>query len=314
MGRKIFLYWFRLCAEFKVAYRFFVKENYDIEVAYLETIATKIIAQSTNKQAAKLAWVHCDLSKKEGIEEAVNNLKRQYKKYDRIVCVSQDVQNGFQQVFGGGFDTIVLPNVIDEEKIRKKAEEQMFETDKKEVRRNTFLAVGRLTQQKNFKHLINACAEIQKDGLPFHLDILGEGPEKEALTRQIKGLNLVECVRLCGYKENPYPWMKNADAIVCSSKYEGISSVVIEALILGKAVITVPCSGMNELLGNSEYGIIAQDADNGLYNSLKNFLKNPSIKNHYEKKALERSRMFSKLRVLCETENLFSNILRSKNN
>lgn len=313
-GRKIFLYWFRLCAEFKAAYRFFVKGNYDIEVAYLETIATKIIAQSTNRHAAKLAWVHCDLSKKEGIKETVKKLKQQYKKYDGIVCVSQDVQNGFRQVFGEEFDTIVLPNVIDEEVIRKKAEEQIFDIDKREGNRNTFLAVGRLTQQKNFKHLINACGKLQNDGVKFHLDILGEGPEKEALDRQIKELNLIDSVKLRGYKENPYPWMKNADAIVCSSKYEGISSVVIEALILGKAVITVPCSGMNELLGNSEYGIIAEDSDKGLYNSLKNFLNNPLIKSHYEKKALQRSSMFSKLKVLHETETLFLNMLRSKNN
>ena len=53
-GRKLFSYWFRLCAEFKLAYRFFVKGDYDIEVAYLETIATKIIAQSVNRKAVKL--------------------------------------------------------------------------------------------------------------------------------------------------------------------------------------------------------------------------------------------------------------------
>ena len=54
IGRIFFSYLFRLCAELKLAYRFFVKDNYDIEVAYLETIPTKIIAQSTNKKAKKL--------------------------------------------------------------------------------------------------------------------------------------------------------------------------------------------------------------------------------------------------------------------
>lgn len=308
-GRKFFEYWFRLCAEFKLAYRFFVKGDYDIEVAYLETIATKIIAQSTNKQAAKLAWVHCDLSQKEGIKDVAKKLKGQYKKYNKIVCVSEDVQKGFCQVFGEGFDTIVLPNVIDEEEIRRKAESQTCDTHKKNWNGNTFLAVGRLTQQKNFRYLISECGELQNSGQQFRLDILGEGPEKEALDRQIKELNLNECVRLRGYKENPYPWMRNADAIVCSSKYEGISSVIIEALILGKVVITVPCSGMKELLGDSEYGIIAEDSDKGLYNCLKDFLNNPSLKSLYEKKALERSGMFSKLKVLQATENLFLNML-----
>lgn len=312
-GRKLFSYWFRLCAEFKLAYRFFVKDDYDIEIAYLETLATKVIAQSADKKAVKIAWVHCDLSQKEGIQETASKMKRQYKKYNRIICVSEDVQKGFRQVFGDKFETNVLHNVIDEENIRKQAEEQIYDTDKQEKSGNTFLAVGRLTKQKNFNHLINICAELKKDGFLFHLDILGEGPEKEVLTRQIKELNLNGCVRLCGYKGNPYPWMKKADAIVCSSKYEGLSSVIIEALILGKTVITVPCSGMQELLGDSEYGIIAEDSDKGLCNCMKAFLINPSVKKYYEKKALERSHIFLKSEVLKETENLFLNMLKKNN-
>lgn len=309
LGRKLFSFWFRICAELKLAYRFFVRGDYDIEVAYLETISTKIIAQSTNKHAAKLAWVHCDLSKKEGINDAAKKIRRQYKKYDKIVCVSKDVQKGFCQLFGESFNTVVLPNVIDEEEICRKAEELTLDIDKKERGGNVFLAVGRLTQQKNFEFLINVCAALKSEGLQFYLEILGEGPEREALSKQIKKLNLTECVRLCGYKENPYPWIKNADAIVCSSKYEGISSVIIEALILGKTVITVPCTGMEELLGDSEYGIIADDSNKGLYYCMKNFLNNSSLKSFYEKKALIRSRKFSKFRILKETEALFLDLL-----
>ena len=99
-GRKLFSYWFRLCAEFKLAYKFFVKDDYDIEIAYLETLATKIIAQSADKKAVKIAWVHCDLSQKEGIQETAPKMKRQYKKYNKIICVSEDVQKGFRQIFG----------------------------------------------------------------------------------------------------------------------------------------------------------------------------------------------------------------------
>ena len=62
--RKIFQYWIRLCAELKVLYPLYIKDDYDIEVAYLETAATKIIAQSTNKNAKKLAWVIVIFQKK----------------------------------------------------------------------------------------------------------------------------------------------------------------------------------------------------------------------------------------------------------
>ena len=313
-GRKLFSYWFRLCAEFKLAYRFFVKGDYDIEVAYLETIATKIIAQSVNKKALKLAWVHCDLSKKEGIKNAAEKLKEQYRKFDRIICVSEDVRKEFQKIFGKDFNTIVLNNVIDEEEIRKKAAELTGDAENAENGSRaggTFLAVGRLTEQKNFAHLIDACAGLRDDGYRFRLDILGDGPEKERLESQIRDLELNGFVRLCGYKNNPYPWMKRADAVVCSSRYEGISSVVIEALILGKAVITVPCSGMKELLGNSEYGLIADCSDNGLYQCMKKFLSDPMLKRKYEIQAKIRAEKFSKSNVLSGTETMFCDVLQS---
>ena len=66
-GKKLFHFWIRLCAELKWLYPLYIRDDYDIEVAYLECGPTKILAGSTNKKALKLAWVHCDLIKKEGI-------------------------------------------------------------------------------------------------------------------------------------------------------------------------------------------------------------------------------------------------------
>lgn len=149
IGKKIFSYWFRLCAELKLAYRLFVKDDYDIEVAYLETAATKIIAQSTNKKAVKLAWVHCDLSKKEGMRRSAEKVKKQYSKYDKIICVSRDVETGFRKIFGNDFDTAVLPNVIDEKEIIRKAAEPLYDYEGLPGQMN-LLAVGRLTKQKKF--------------------------------------------------------------------------------------------------------------------------------------------------------------------
>lgn len=307
LGKKLFSYWFRFCAELKVAYQFFVKDDYDIEVAYLETVATKVISQSTNQNAVKLAWVHCDLSQKEGMVSATDKLRKQYQVYDKIICVSQDVQVGFQKLFGNRFSTLVLNNVIDEEEIFKKAEEKIewfCDSDKKRL-----LAVGRLTHEKNFSHLIDTCAKLFNAGCQFQLLILGEGPERENLERQIQELRIEEIVELKGFCVNPYPYMKKADIIVCSSLYEGISTVVQEALILGRPVVTTPCTGMKELLGNSEYGLIAENTDDGLYKSLSFMLTTDQMLTEYSKKASSRGSFFYKEKTKAETEALFSSIL-----
>lgn len=310
LGKKLFSYWFRLCAELKLAYRFFVKDDYDIEVAYLETVATKIIAQSTNRRAKKLAWVHCDLSKKEGMAESADKVREQYRQFDKIVCVSEDTREGFHKLFGVDFNTTVLHNVIDEEEIFVKAEQPI--TGDGNFDETQLLAVGRLTQQKNFSYLIDACGKLRNNGYRFHLNILGEGPERENLENQIKSLQLEDTVELKGFISNPYPWMKAADIIVCSSKYEGISTVIQEAFILGKAVVTTPCTGMIELLGDSEYGLIVDASEDGLYEGLKEMINDPQKIEEYAMAAEKRSKVFGKKTVIGKTEELFLSEIQNK--
>lgn len=307
VGKKIFSYLFRLCAELKVAYHLFVRDDYDIEVAYLETAPTKIIAQSTNQKAVKLAWVHCDLSIKEGMKDSVEKVRKQYKQFDKIICVSEDVKIGFHKVYGDDFNTVVLHNVIDEKEIFIKADKPIEWKEMSEGKR--LVAVGRLTQQKNFAYLIETCKMLKEKGYKFYLNILGEGPERMNLEKQIEAMNLKDVVALRGFVNNPYPWMKKADIIVCSSSYEGISTVVQEALVLGKTVVTTMCTGMKELLGNSEYGIIANA---GLVDALQRVLDNPALEQHYSIAAKKRGMDFYKSKIVRETERFFEENYRKK--
>lgn len=309
IGRIFFSYLFRLCAELKLAYRLFVKDNYDIEVAYLETIPTKIIAQSTNKKAKKLAWVHCDLSMKEGMQAVRDKLRTQYEQFDEIVCVSEDVKSGFHKLIGSDLDAVVLPNVIDDEEIRAKADDSVQwhrEEDKVQL-----IALGRLTRQKNFPRLIKTCGRLRDAGCRFCLNILGEGPERSELEKQITDLKLDDFVMLKGFVCNPYPWIKQADVVVCSSDYEGISTVVQEALILSKPIVTTSCTGMKELLGESEYGMIVDRSEDGLYQGLYQMITDEDMRNVFREKAKERSALFRKSKVVDITEKFFASVLNS---
>ncbi len=310
LGKKIFSYWFRICAQLKLAYRFFVKDDYDIEVAYLETVATKIIAQSNNFRAKKVAWVHCDLARKEGIREVSAKVKKQYNQFDHIVCVSEDVRTGFHELFGPGFDTSVLPNVIDDDEIRAKSDEVIqYEMEKNKIQ---MVALGRLAPQKNFAYLIDTCRKLKDANCSFCLNILGEGPEREKLERQILSLGLEENVILRGFFKNPYPWVKRADIVVCSSAYEGISTVIQEAMFLHKPVVTTPCTGMTELLGDSEYGMVVDNSNDGLLKGLYQMINSEELRSHYSQKAVERSKMLAKTAAVKLTQNFFESIVLRK--
>ena len=298
-------YKYRLSALLKIIYPLHIKDNYDIEVAYLECGATKVISTSTNKKARKLAWVHCDLSKKiSNITEFKKKSVNWYKKFDNVVCVSRDVERSFKSIYGNEFDTEVIYNVIDDFSIKEKANENVegYSFDKKIP---TIVSVGRLSPEKRFDRLIKAHKTLLDEGFSNKLLIIGEGDEREKLEQLIKTSDLQDTVTLAGFRSNPYPYIKNADLLVCSSDYEGFSSFVAEGLILGKAIVTTNCGGMEELLGSSQYGIITECDKKALSEGIKEFLSDNKLKEEYEKKAMERSKYFSIAASVNETEKLF---------
>lgn len=310
IGRKLFRGFYRLCAECGLAYPLFIKDDYDIEVAYLETEATKLIAQSTNRNAAKLAWVHCDLSCKEGIVQKREKIEKQYRHFDRVVCVSGDVEKGFEELFGKGFPTQVLHNVIDEEEIFAKAEAFPVSWERPGV--TQLLAVGRLSREKNYPALFSCCARLKQAGYPFHLTVLGDGLEAERLKAEICTMDLCEEISLQGFSENPYPWMREADVVVCTSLYEGLSTVIQEAMILGRAIVTTPVGGMRELLGDSEYGLITTDWEDGLSSDLARMIRDPELRKHYAEKAKRHMEQHGKTYAIEELSAFFEERFREK--
>lgn len=299
---KINNYKYRLSVLFKTIYPLHFKDNYDIEVAYLECGATKVISTSTNKKAKKIAWVHCDLSKKiSNIDSFKKKSVKWYKNFHKVVCVSRDVEKSFKSIYGNEFDTEVIYNVIDDYSIRTKSDENVddFSFDEKIP---TIVSVGRLSTQKRFDRLIEAHKILLEEGFINNLLIIGEGDERERLEQLIKDSGVQETVTLLGFKSNPYPYIKKADILACSSDYEGFSSFVAEGLILGKAIAATNCTGMEELLGSSQHGIITDCDEKSLSEGIKKLLADHSLKEEYERKAIERGKSFSIRASVKETE------------
>lgn len=299
-------YRYRLSLLLKTIYPLHIKDDYDIEVAYLECGATKVISTSTNKKAKKIAWVHCDLSKKiSNIDDFKKKSINWYKKFDKVVCVSEDVEKSFNGIYGNDFDTEVIYNVIDDYSIREKANEIVsdYYFDEKIP---TIVAVGRLSKQKRFDRLIEAHKILLDEGIPNKLLIIGEGDEREYLEKIIKSIGVQNTVTLSGFKSNPYPYIKNADLLACSSDYEGFSSFVAEGLILGKAIVTTNCTGMEELLGSSRYGIITECNKEALAEGIKRLLADNVLKEEYERNASERGKYFSIEASVKQAEDFFT--------
>ena len=292
-----------------LTYPLYIRGDYDIEVAYLECGPTKVMAASTNKKAKKVAWVHCDLQKKSDNPDAfARKSGRWYAKYDRVFCVSQNVRDSFDEMFGTGFPAEVVYNTIDDEEIRKKA--QLPSPDQPEKRGLTVVTLGRLTEQKGYDRLLRAHKSLRDEGILHNLWILGTGPEKERLEQFIIDNSLQDSVRLLGFHNNPYPYIREADCLVCSSRYEGYSTFITEGLILGKPSVTTDCTGMRELLGDSEYGLITENSEEGIREGLRRMLTDAGLREQYAQKAAKRGADFSARSLAMATEERLEALLR----
>jgi glycosyltransferase involved in cell wall biosynthesis len=109
--------------------------------------------------------------------------------------------------------------------------------------------VAALVGHKDQLTLIEAAAHARDEGANLVWVIAGEGPKRPALERAIKDLGLASHVHLVGYIEEVDALINEADVLVMSSREEGLGSVVLHALALGKPVVATRAGGLPELVG-----------------------------------------------------------------
>jgi glycosyltransferase involved in cell wall biosynthesis len=279
----------------KALHRWFIKEHYDVEISYLEGPSARVISGCTYPDTKLVSWIHVEqktqkkaASSFRSVEEAM----RCYNRFDRLICVSETVKEDFLSLLPIRVKTDVLYNTNESDAIIRQAAETvepgLFRADEIKL-----AGVGKLRPTKGFDRLIRTVKQLRKDGFPVHLYLLGKGPEEAKLRALSADSGIGDAVSFLGYQTNPYKYVSRCDLFVCSSHAEGFSTAATEALIVGTPVITTEVSGMREMLGNDEYGVITANDEEALYLGIKRLLDNPALLAHYREKAAERGRDFS---------------------
>lgn len=270
---------FKLFFMKKRIYKKYVKEDYDIEIAFLEGPITRLFSVK-NKNAKKIVWVHNDISQVFG-KGLIANIKKKldkkaYSKYEKIIFVSKDNLRKFKKEYpdlrNKNLEPIkkdIIYNYLNKDLVIEKSNK---ETEIKFNKNNiNFVTVARLVPQKAIDRLINVHSKLIKNGFKHEIYVIGDGPEKENLEQKIKENQVQDTFHLLGKKENPYPYIKNADYFCLLSEFEGYGMVLEEAKILGKKII-ITDTAAREAVEKYNYATIVENNENKIYEGLKNII------------------------------------------
>lgn len=189
-------------------------------------------------------------------------VRRAYPHADLVIAVSEGVAHDLTtklQIAAG--KVTVIPNpIVDNQLLRLAAEPPPHSwLDDNSV--PVFVAAGRLTHQKDFPTLLRAFSLLRQTN-DARLIIMGDGEDRPQLESMAAQLKLMDHVALPGFIANPYSLMSRAAALVLSSRWEGLPTVLIEAMACGCPVVATDCpSGPHEILDGGRFGKLVTTGD-----------------------------------------------------
>ena len=288
----------------------FIKEQYDIEVSYLEGPCARVISGCKDERTKLVAWIHVEQHSMENLSITFRNATEAvkcYNKFDNVVCVSQFVKQDFTSILQYEKSCEVLYNTVESEKILQQSKE-VTDAIVKDDRIN-LIAVGTLKASKGYDRLLRVVYRLKQEGYSVRLYILGKGSLQSTLEKFVLDSHLENEVIFLGYDVNPYKYVSECDLFVCASHTEGFSTAATEALIVGTPVCTVEVSGMKEMLGeNDEYGVVTTNTEEGLYSGIKKLLDSPELLQYYKKQAVERGKKFDTYSTVRAVEEMLERV------
>lgn len=265
-------------------------EQYDVAIAWGQGNPTHFVAEKVTA-GTKIAFINTNY---EGVGHNKDFDRPYYAKFDHIAAVSDVLRQLIVQVFPEFADRISTVYDIRNQKLMEQMAEA-YQPFAKQANTPVLVTVGRMVKQKGYDLAVAACKELQQRGVNFHWYFVGDGPEMIQVRKQLIAYHLEGCLFPVGAKENPYPYIKNADIYVQTSRFEGFCLTLAEARALHippvstnfDVVYNQLCDGENGLIVDMTPKAIADGIerllqDKALYGKIADTLKNEHIGNEEE--------------------------------
>lgn len=255
-----------------------IKNKYDCVIACNHNAPSYFASYMNN--TPKVVWIRGDMSELNynklspttveysGVKQEYNMQKNVFKTFDNIVVISDVVKKSLKDNFGITKNIIEIPNSVDTNKIKKLSCEKIILP-----KGHLFTTLGRLDNNKNQILLLKAAKIAKKYRDDFKIYLLGDGEDRKKLEEYIKQNDLEENVKILGFKDNPYPYIKNSIATVLTSLSEGFSLALAESVILDTPIISTKVGIAKELIEKYNCGTIIDNDEKELANVLLKYME-----------------------------------------
>ncbi|MGZ3769123.1 MAG: glycosyltransferase [Bdellovibrio sp.] len=247
-------------------------------------------------QYKKIYWIHGPKTHMGPAE--LKKFSIRLRSYDLVAVVSEHLKTEISYLLPHVSNKLVkIYNPFDIERIIKSAgdESELSPLDKKLINDRYILGVGRFAVEKDYKTLIATYKILKEQGENLKLYVIGDGPGRTEIQQKINNLGLQNDIILLGSKQNPYIWMKNSVLFVHSATIEGFGLVIVEAMVLGKAVVVTDCPvGPKEILNNGEFGKLVPVGDaEAMALAIKTMANDEALRSQFQILSLKRASDFS---------------------
>ncbi|TLU85995.1 MAG: glycosyltransferase [Chlorobium sp.] len=241
---------------FKLAAKNLIKKDYDRVIAFSEGVPT--VFASFLPFSNKIAWIHCDYSSYMKLNKYPDELKI-YKIYKSIVCVSQYTNDEFCKYYPElSKKTYALKNIIDTAYVLNKANDLIIDSCYSNNQFN-IISIGGINVVKRFSKIPEIVRALLDKGCVFRWYLIGSTmqiQEQNVLENNMKKYDVEDYFICLGAKDNPYPYISQADLLVNTSISEAAPHVINEALILHVPVVCTDFGSAKEFIDNGVNGLI----------------------------------------------------------
>lgn len=254
-----------------------MQQHYNSVVAFSQNGYPRFYAIDNVSADKKYLWYHHGSYDSKGVTFKLD--KKYYGKFNRLVTVSSANKQMLLRHFPEYSDKFfVVPNIVNVNEVILHSNEKVADFNKTDGIFN-FVTVSRFSKEKGIDLAINIATQLKKEGIKFRWYFIGEGDTFLEIREMIKQRKLEEVCILLGSKENPYPYMKQANLYIQTSYVESQSITIYEALALKKLIVTTNLPALNCALQYGKLGVLCNPQTTCFVEKIKNILFDTSVQN-----------------------------------